>query len=57
MKKDGESLTPEFLKKCPICEHSDPELERELRAFAQLLFEIYLDEKQKDANGSDTKLS
>jgi hypothetical protein len=33
---------PEFLKGCPVCEHSDPELERELRAFGQLLLEIHL---------------
>lgn len=32
----------EFLKGCPMCEHSDSELERELRTFAQLLFDIYL---------------
>jgi hypothetical protein len=36
----------EYRKGCPACEHSDPELERELRAFAQLLLDIYLDKKQ-----------
>ena len=32
----------EYRKGCPACEHSDPQLERELQAFAQLLFDIYL---------------
>ncbi len=32
----------EFQKDCPACEQSDPALERELEAFAQLLFDIYL---------------
>jgi len=32
----------EHLKGCPVCEHSDPQLERELHAFAQLLFDIWL---------------
>lgn len=32
----------EFVKGCPICERSDPQLERELQEFAQLLFEITL---------------
>jgi hypothetical protein len=31
-----------YLKGCPLCEHSDPELERELQTFAQLLFDLYL---------------
>jgi hypothetical protein len=37
----------EVRKGCPACEHSDPELERELQAFAQLLLEIYLDKREK----------
>jgi hypothetical protein len=32
----------EFRKGCPACEHSDPGLDRDLKAFAQLLFDIYL---------------
>jgi hypothetical protein len=32
----------EFRKGCRACERSDPALERDLQAFAQLLFEIYL---------------
>ena len=36
----------EFRKGCPACEHSDPDLERELHAFAQLLFEIYLAKRE-----------
>lgn len=32
----------EFRTGCPSCEHSDPALERDLQAFAQLLFDIYL---------------
>jgi hypothetical protein len=32
----------EHLKGCPICENSDPQLEHELHAFAQLLFDIWL---------------
>jgi hypothetical protein len=38
----------EYRKGCPVCEHSDPELERELQAFAQLLFDIYLDQRTKE---------
>jgi hypothetical protein len=32
----------EFRKGCPVCEHSDPALERALQTLAQLLFDIYL---------------
>ena len=32
----------EFQKGCPVCERIDPELERELQALAQLLFDAYL---------------
>ena len=36
----------EFVKGCPLCEHTDPQLERELEDFARMLFEIMLaDEK------------
>ena len=34
----------ECRKGCPACEHTDPQLERELQALAQLLVESYLDE-------------
>lgn len=38
----------EYVKGCPVCEHSDPQLERELQEFAQWLFEIILaDQKSK----------
>jgi len=40
--------TPESRKGCPVCEHSDPELERELEAFAQLLLEIHLAKRAKE---------
>jgi len=40
--------TLEYLKGCPACEHSDPGLERELQAFAQLLFDIYLADREKE---------
>lgn len=33
----------EFRKGCPACEHTDPQLERELEALAELLFESYLE--------------
>ena len=35
----------EYVKECPACEHSDPQLERELQEFAQLLFDIMLAEQ------------
>jgi len=35
----------EFKKGCPACEHSDPQLEREMEQLAQLLFDAYLEEK------------
>jgi hypothetical protein len=40
----------EYLKGCPICEHSNPQLERELCAFAQLLFDIWLAKKNGNEN-------
>lgn len=44
----------EFVKGCPICEHSDAELERVLGEFAQWLYGIMVaDQKRKDgARGS-----
>ena len=42
----------EYRKGCPLCEHSDPQLERDLHSFAQLLFDIWIDkhhpEKARD---------
>lgn len=43
----------EFVKACPACEHTDPELERELQAFAQLLFDIYLESYELKGSESD----
>jgi hypothetical protein len=37
----------EYRKGCPACEHSDPDLDREFRAFAQLLLDIYLAKREK----------
>jgi hypothetical protein len=46
-----------YRKGCLACEHSDPELERELQAFAQLLFDIYIDKKKrKNDQKSDGEL-
>ena len=42
----------EFRKGCPVCEHSDPELERELQAFAQLLFDIYLANRENNGKSN-----
>jgi hypothetical protein len=33
----------EYRKGCPACEHTNPQLERELKAFAQLLLDAYLE--------------
>jgi hypothetical protein len=40
----------EYLKGCPMCEHSNPQLERELHAFAQLLFDIWLAKQNGNGN-------
>lgn len=34
----------EHRKGCPACEHTDPQLERELQALAQLLVDSYLED-------------
>jgi len=34
----------EYRKGCPACEHTNPQLERELDALAQLLFDAYLED-------------
>ncbi len=39
-----------YLKGCPMCEHSNPQLERELHAFAQLLFDIWLAKQNGNEN-------
>jgi hypothetical protein len=44
---EAKSESVEYRKGCPACEHCDPELERELQAFAQLLFDIYLERRKK----------
>jgi hypothetical protein len=41
----------EFVKGCPACEHPDSELERELKALARLLFDIYLEARGLYASG------
>jgi len=33
----------EYREGCPACEHTDPQLERELQALAQLLTDSYLE--------------
>jgi hypothetical protein len=38
--------TLKYRKGCPACEHSNPELERELQAFAQLLLDIHLAKRE-----------
>ena len=43
-----------FVKGCPVCEHADPQLERELQEFAQLLFDIMLAE-QKSRDEADLR--
>jgi hypothetical protein len=35
----------EFKKGCPACEHTDPELEMELRMLAELLVASYLEDQ------------
>jgi hypothetical protein len=57
MKMESECNFPgvEFRKGCPACEHSDPELERELKMFAELLLDIYEDARQRKADGDKEK--
>jgi hypothetical protein len=42
----------EYQKGCPLCDHSDPELERELVAWAQLLWD-HFSSKRKNADSVD----
>ena len=38
----------QYRKGCPACEHSNPELERDLQTFAQLFLDIYLATRAKE---------
>jgi hypothetical protein len=40
----------EYRKGCPACDHTDPELERELRALAQLLVDAYIEDCRVSLN-------
>lgn len=42
--------TVEYQKGCPLCEHSDPELERELVAWAQLLWDHFSSKRKNTAS-------
>lgn len=45
----------QYRKGCPVCEHSDPELERDLQVFAQLLLDIHLAKRATERQSeSDT---
>ena len=47
----------EFVKGCPICEHSDPELERRLEEFARWLYEVMrADQKRKRAADAQARV-
>ena len=54
MKGDEQKQAPkarvEYLKGCEVCEHNNPQLERELNAFAQLLFDIWLSRRNGTEN-------
>lgn len=41
--EDATIVPLEFTKGCVACEHSDPQLEHELQAFAQLFYDLYLE--------------
>ncbi len=47
----------EYLKGCPLCEGIDRQLERELHAFAQLLFDIWVDKHHPEEASGDGNLS
>lgn len=40
----------EYLKGCTMCDHTNPQLERELNAFAQLLFDVWLARQNGNEN-------
>ncbi len=46
----------EYRKGCPACEHSDPELERELRVFAELLLDSFLEKNDKEQQSQSVKI-
>lgn len=47
--------TVEYQKGCPLCERSDPELERELAAWAQLLWDHFSSKRKEfDPAGVDS---
>jgi hypothetical protein len=54
MEKADKSSGIGYQKGCPACEQNDPELERELETFAQLLVDIYLDKKNDNADLKST---
>lgn len=37
----------EFVKGCPVCERTDPQLERDLEELAQMLFEVMIADQRK----------
>lgn len=44
----------EFVKGCPLCEHSDPQLERDMEEFAQMLFEVMITDQKRRRKSGDT---
>jgi hypothetical protein len=44
--------TIEHRKGCPLCEHSDPDLELELQAWAQLLYDHFSSQQQPGHSNS-----
>jgi hypothetical protein len=47
MKSERELPDVEYREGCPLCDHSDPELDVELEMFAELLLDIYADKRGK----------
>lgn len=47
----------EFQKGCPVCERSDPELERLLEEFARWLYEVMLADKKKKTRSAEIEKS
>ncbi len=45
----------EFRKGCPACEHTDPQLEKELQQMAELLVDAYLEEQGLTRFGTPIK--
>ena len=42
----------EFVNGCPLCEHSDAELEKEFEEFARWLYEVMLADQKRKATES-----